>query len=66
MTVDPTELAAIRECLSRLGFAFTGLLGHDHDPTGTALRLAELAGIAREVGDLCDHRARRLARSEPP
>jgi len=54
------DLDDVRECLSRLAFAFTGLLGNRPDPLAAAARLRELAGIAREIGDLCDQRAARL------
>jgi len=51
------DLDDVRECLSRLAFAFTGLLRNRLDPGVTRVRLRELAGIAREIGDLCDQRA---------
>ncbi|MCS7478170.1 hypothetical protein ACFFQW_14190 [Umezawaea endophytica] len=51
------DLDDVRECLSRLAFAFTGLLGNKPDPVVAAARLWELAGIAREIGELCDRRA---------
>jgi hypothetical protein len=54
------ELDDVRECLSRLSFAFTDLLGNRPDPALVARRLSELAGIAREIGVLCDQRAARL------
>jgi hypothetical protein len=54
------NLDDVRECLSRLSFAFTGLLGNQPDPAVAARRLGELAGIAREIGDLCDQRALRI------
>jgi hypothetical protein len=47
------DLDDIRECLSRLSFAFTGLLGNHLDPDLVARRLGELAGIAHEIGVLC-------------
>ena len=50
------DLDDVRECLSRLAFAFTGLLGNRLDPEVTRARLRELAGIAREIGELCDRR----------
>lgn len=54
------ELDDVRECLSRLSFAFTDLLGNQPDPVVAAGRLDELAGIAREVGDLCERQAKRM------
>jgi hypothetical protein len=54
------DLDDVRECLSRLSFAFTGLLGNQPDPAVAARRLGELAGIAHEIGDLCEQRATRL------
>ena len=54
------ELDDVRECLSRLSFAFTDLLGNQPDQALAARRLGELAGIAREIGTLCDERATRL------
>jgi hypothetical protein len=54
------DLDDVRECLSRLSFAFVGLLGNRPDPETVALRLVELSGIAREVGVLCEVRARRI------
>jgi len=51
------DLDDVRECLGRLAFAFTGLLGNRPAQVVTAARLRELAGIAREIGDLCDQRA---------
>lgn len=54
------ELDDVRECLSRLSFAFTDLLGNQPDQEVAAGRLDELAGIAREVGDLCERQAKRL------
>jgi len=54
------DLEDVRECLSRLAFAFTGLLGNRLDPAVAGARLRELAGIVREVGDLCDQRAKDL------
>ena len=54
------DLDDVRECLSRLSFAFTDLLGNQPDPAVAARRLGELAGIAREIGVLCDQRATRL------
>jgi hypothetical protein len=54
------ELDDVRECLSRLSYAFTGLLGNRVDPAVAAQRLGELAGIAHEIGVLCEQRATRL------
>lgn len=54
------DLDDVRECLSRLSFAFTGLLGNQPDPVVAAGRLGELGGIAHEIGDLCERRATRL------
>ena len=54
------DLDDVRECLSRLAFAFTGLLGNKPDPVVVAARLRELAGTAREIGELCDRRAEGL------
>ena len=59
-SAGPDDLDDVRECLSRLAFAFTGLLGNRPDPAVAAARLRELAGISREIGDLCDQRAARL------
>lgn len=58
------DLDDVRECLSRLAFAFTGLLGNRPDPAVAAARLRELAGISREIGDLCDQRAVRLCETD--
>jgi hypothetical protein len=54
------DLDDVRECLSRLSFAFTGLLGNQPDPGVAVRRLGELAGIAHEIGVLCEQRATRL------
>ncbi|HWO60278.1 MAG TPA: hypothetical protein VNO31_09615 [Umezawaea sp.] len=54
------DLDDVRECLSRLSFAFTGLLGHQPNRVLAAQRLGELAGIAHEIGVLCEQRAARL------
>jgi hypothetical protein len=54
------DLDDVRECLSRLSFAFTDLLGNQPDQGVAARRLGELAGIAHEIGDLCRQRATRL------
>jgi hypothetical protein len=54
------DLDDVRDCLSRLSFAFVGLLGNRLDPEDAAVRLVELAGIAHEVGVLCEVRARRI------
>ncbi|MCS7480001.1 hypothetical protein ACFFQW_07785 [Umezawaea endophytica] len=54
------DLDDVRECLSRLSFAFVGLLGNRLDPETVAMGLVELAGIAHEVGELCEVRARRV------
>ncbi|MCS7477177.1 hypothetical protein ACFFQW_12450 [Umezawaea endophytica] len=54
------ELDDVRECLSRLSFAFTDLLGHQPDQVLAVQRLGELAGIAHEIGVLCERRAARL------
>lgn len=58
------DLDDVRECLSRLAFAFTGLLGNRPDPVVAVARLRELAGISREIGDLCDQRAARLCETD--
>lgn len=50
----------VRECLSRLSFAFTDLLGNQPDRVLAARRLGELAGIAHEIGVLCEQRATKL------
>ena len=54
------DLDDVRECLSRLSFAFTDLLGHQPNRVLAAQRLGELAGIAHEIGVLCEQRASRL------
>jgi hypothetical protein len=54
------ELDDVRECLSRLSFAFTDLLGNQPDQVIAVRRLGELAGIAHEIGVLCEQRATRL------
>ena len=58
------DLDEVRECLGRLSFAFVDLLGNRLEPGRTAVRLRELAGIAQEVGTLCDQRADRLSAVE--
>ena len=57
MPTGVEDMDDVRECLSRLAFAFTSLLGNRPDEVVTSARLRELAGIAREIGDLCDQRA---------
>lgn len=58
--VGADELAAIRECLGSLSFAFVDLLGAAPDSTAAAVKLDDLAAAAREVAVLCERHARRL------
>ena len=55
------DLDDVRECLSKLSYAFTDLLGNQPDRELAVRRLGELAGVAREIGVLCERRAAQLA-----